>query len=159
MSAYRATVSWHHQGDEDFLGRRYSRAHVWSFDGGAEVQASASPHVVPLPYSVAAHVDPEEAFIVALASCHMLFFLSLAAGAGFVVESYTDCAEGVLARDETGALAMTDILLSPCVRYRGVVPTPRAEELLHESAHAACFLANSVKTRISVEPALAAPDS
>ena len=148
MSRYTATIEWKRRDNESFVDLKYSRAHQWRFDGGAQVAASASPHIVPLPHSVAANVDPEEAFIASLSSCHMLMFLSLAAKRGFVVDSYTDEAEGVLERDDTGHLAMTNVTLMPHVIYRGQPPDPETEHALHHSAHEGCFIANSVKTQV-----------
>jgi organic hydroperoxide reductase OsmC/OhrA len=148
MSRHRATVEWKRGDDEAFIDQKYSRAHLWSFDGGAQIAASASPHVVPLPYSVSANIDPEEAFVASLSSCHMLFFLSLAAKNGFVVDSYVDAAEGLMGRHEEGGLSMTVVTLVPRVRYRGQRPDRAMEEALHHQAHEACFIANSVKTRV-----------
>ncbi len=152
VSRYRAVITWQRNGAV-FTDHRYSRAHRWTFDGGVEVPASASPHVVPLPHSVEAAVDPEEAFVAALASCHMLWFLSLAAGRGFVIESYRDEATGVLAEDERGKLAMTRVTLRPAVSFAGGRRPSAAEyDALHAAAHAECFIANSVKTDVRCEP-------
>lgn len=151
MSEYYATVDWQRAG-QDFLGRRYSRGHDWLFDGGVTVPASSSPHIVPVPMSVEANVDPEEAFVASLASCHMLFFLDFASRAGFVVDRYVDQAVGTLARDEQGRLAMTEVVLKPRVIFSGDTQ-PDAEQLdhLHHQSHDACFIANSVRTEIRVE--------
>jgi len=119
MSAYRATVRWQRAHDEPFVDQRYHRAHRWSFDGGAEVAGSSSPQVVPLPMSDPAGVDPEEAFVAALSSCHLLWFLSIAAAAGLVVESYRDEAVGTLARNAAGQLAMIRVVLHPRVAFAG----------------------------------------
>jgi organic hydroperoxide reductase OsmC/OhrA len=148
MSRYTATIEWKRRDSESFVDLKYSRAHHWRFDGGAQVAASASPHIVPLPHSVAANVDPEEAFVASLSSCHMLMFLSLAAKRGFVVDSYTDEAEGVLERDDTGHLSMTSVTLMPHVVYRSQAPDRETEHALHHSAHEGCFIANSVKTQV-----------
>src|SRR5262245_60142944 len=118
MSAYTAVIRWARDG-ATFTDNRYNRGHRWTFDGGIEVAASASPHVVPLPLSVAAAVDPEEAFVAALASCHMLWFLSIAAKRGFVVESYKDEAAGVMAKNAAGKIAMTKVTLHPEVAFTG----------------------------------------
>lgn len=136
-----------------FVDSRYSRGHYWEFDGGVRVSASSSPHVVPLPYSVAAAVDPEEAFVAALSSCHMLWFLSLAAERGYVVDGYRDAAIGRMGRDAAGKLAMLEVTLRPAVTFAGP-QAPSAVDLaaLHEAAHAECFLAHSVKTQIRCEP-------
>lgn len=146
MSAFGATVSWE-RGEARFTDNRYSRAHRWTFDGGASVAASSSPHVVPLPMSVEENVDPEEAFVAALASCHMLFFLSLAAREGLVVDSYSDAAEGVLGKID-GALQVTRVVLHPRIACAGEPPSRETETALHHRAHEQCFLANSVKTVI-----------
>lgn len=147
MSRYTATVAWQRRSDEAFVDQKYSRGHEWRFDGGAVVAASSSPHIVP-KHSVEANVDPEEAFIASLSSCHMLFFLSFAAAQGFVVDDYTDESEGTLTRNADGQMAMTEIVLAPRVTYQGRAPDRATEEALHHKAHEACFLANSVKTRI-----------
>ena len=150
MSQHSATVYW--QCDGDFLAGRYSRAHVWRFDGGANVAASSSPHVVPVPLSDAAAVDPEEAFVASLASCHMLWFLDIAARRGQRVESYADEALGVMARNAEGRLAMTEVTLRPRVVFTDPAPAREAIDALHHEAHEACFIAASVRTRISVDP-------
>jgi organic hydroperoxide reductase OsmC/OhrA len=152
MAEYTATVSWERKG-EVFTDNRYSRAHVWAFDGGLSVPASASPHVVPLPMCDPAGVDPEEAFIAAISSCHMLWFLSIAAKRGFLVEAYTDRAVAVMERIEQGRLAITRATLRPEIRFGGS-KGPTAEEMraMHDEAHERCFIANSVNTRIAVEP-------
>lgn len=152
MSHYTAEVHWERE-DADFAAGRYRRRHRWRFDGGAEVPASASPHVVPLPWSDPAGVDPEEAFVASLASCHMLWFLSLAAQAGYVVDRYSDRADGVLARNAAGKQAMTEVTLRPRAVFAGApLPTREQLEALHHAAHEACFIANSVTTRVRCEP-------
>ena len=150
MGAYHATVSWTLEG-ESFLDQRYSRGHEGSFDGGAVVPASASPHIVPLPHSVAENVDPEEAYVASLSSCHMLFFLSLAAEAGIVVEDYRDEAVGYLEKTGDG-YAMTRVVLRPAATYGGD-RQPTAEEVaeLHHRAHEQCFIANSVRSVITTD--------
>src|SRR5262245_22696752 len=146
MSAHEATIHWRRK-DERFTDGRYSRAHTWRFDGGAVVPASASPQVVRAPYSSAEAVDPEEAFVASLSSCHMLWFLSIAAEAGYVVDEYTDEARGTLAKDASGRQAMTEVVLRPRVTFAGEKrPSAEALDALHHRAHEACFLANSVKT-------------
>lgn len=157
MASHTATVTWRRKSTEAFLDNKYSRGHLWQFDGGAEVQASASPHIVPLPYSIAANVDPEEAYIAALSSCHMLFFLSLTASAGFVVDDYADHAVGTMAKDAAGRTVVTEVVLSPVARYKDAAPPREVEEHLHHKAHEACFLANSVKTEITVQLPEAVP--
>lgn len=152
MAEHTAVVEWSRDGAA-FTDHRYSRGHRWLFDGGVEVPASASPHVVPLPMSVPAAVDPEEAFVASLSSCHMLWFLSIAAKRGFVIDSYRDEAVGVLAQDAFGKLAMASVTLHPDVRFGGDL-RPTADDLatMHHEAHDACFLARSVKTEIRCEP-------
>lgn len=145
---YEATVLWQRPADAAFTDGRYSRAHAWRFDGGAEVPASSSPQVVPLPFSSAAAVDPEEAYVASLASCHMLFFLSIAARKRFVVDRYSDTAEGVMEKGADGKIAVTRVVLNPRVTYAGPGPDRATEEEIHHAAHAQCFLANSVKTEI-----------
>ncbi len=151
MSAYLATIRWE-RGDQPFIDERYSRGHTWSFDGGVEVPGSSSPHVVPLPYSQANAVDPEEAFVASLSSCHMLWFLQIAAKRGFCIDSYVDAAEGVMARNAEGKLAMTRVTLRPRAVFAGnPVPTAGDIEAMHHKAHAECFIANSVKTQVHCE--------
>lgn len=152
MGEYTAFIEWKRAG-ASFADNRYSRKHVWRFDGGIEVAASSSPQVVPIPMSAAAAVDPEEAFVASLSSCHMLWFLSIAAKRGFVVESYRDDAVGVLARNSTGKMAMTLVTLRPAVEFAGD-RFPAADELItmHHEAHEQCFIANSVHTEVRCEP-------
>lgn len=151
MSEHTAGVRWQMSG-EDFAKGRYSRAHEWRFDGGAIVAASASPQVVRAPWSDAAGVDPEEAFIAAIASCHMLWFLSLAAERGFVVERYEDDAVGTMARVAPQRMAITDVVLRPRIAFVGAAPDAAQLAGLHEGAHERCFIANSVRAQIRVEP-------
>lgn len=149
---YVTTVRWERR-EALFTDNRYSRAHTWEFDGGATVPASSSPHVVPLPYSEASHVDPEEAFVAALASCHMLFFLSHAARGGFVVDRYTDRAAGVMTQHEAGKQWIGTVTLRPHTRFAGPrVPDQAIVQALHHQAHEDCFIANSVKTTILCLP-------
>ena len=150
MSQYKVLIKWHRNGAA-FTDNRYSRGHSWNFDGGIEIQASASPHVVPLPLSVEEAVDPEEAFVAALASCHMLWFLSIAAKQGFVVESYQDEATGVLAKNSDGKLAMTQVTLYPRLVFAGKRPSADQHEAMHREAHEECFIASSVKTDVRCE--------
>ncbi len=153
MSTYTATIRWSRDGADAFAKGQYSRAHEWAFDGGAVVPASASPHVVPAPWSDAAGVDPEEAFIASLSSCHMLFFLDFARRGGFTIDSYVDEAEGELGKLADGRMAMTRVTLRPKVIWSGEAPDAGAIANFHHRAHEACFIANSVTTHISVEPA------
>ena len=151
MSTYTATIAWQRAG-QAFSDRRYSRAHQWQFDG-LSVPGSSSPQVVPLPMSDAAAVDPEEAFVASLSSCHLLWFLDLACRAGWVVDDYSDAATGVLAKDAQGRLAMTVVTLRPVVRFAGARQPDAAEiHRLHHAAHDACFIANSVRTDVRCEP-------
>jgi len=151
MSEYHAVVTWDRKGAA-FTDNRYSRAHVWQFDGGVEVPASSSPHVVPVPMSNAAAVDPEEAFVAALSSCRMLWFLSIAAKRGLVVDHYVDDAVGVMAKNAEGKLAMTVVTLRPQARFAGErIPTAGDIEAMHHEAHEKCFIANSVKTEVRCE--------
>jgi organic hydroperoxide reductase OsmC/OhrA len=155
MATHIATIRWQ-LGAADFAGKRYSRAHTWHFDGDAVVAASSSPHVVPLPMSDASAVDPEEAFVASLASCHMLWFLDIAARAGFSVESYEDAADGHMGRNAAGKLVVDVVTLRPRTRFAGArVPDAQALAALHHEAHEECFLANSVRCEIRCEPALA----
>lgn len=152
MSTYTATVHWERQ-QQDFLRQRYSRRHTWAFDGGLQVPASSSPSVVPLPWSDPQAVDPEEAFVASLSSCHMLWFLSLAAGDGWQVESYVDHAQGVMARNAEGRLAMTVVTLRPEVRFDpSHLPEQAQVNDLHHRAHEACFIAHSVRSEVRVQP-------
>ena len=149
---HRAVIEWE-RGGARFSDRRYSRGHRWRFDGGVTVAASASPHIVRAPYSVAEAVDPEEAFVASLASCHMLFFLSLAAEGGFVVDTYHDEAVGELAPDADGRVMMTTVTLRPLVRFGGDrQPSPAEVAALHHRAHDECFLARSLTTDVRCEP-------
>ena len=146
------TVSWEAD-TARFVDGRYSRAHVWTFDGGAVVPASSSPEVVPTPYADPAGVDPEEAFVAALASCHMLWFLSIAAKRGFSVRSYRDTAEGTMAAGSDGRLRMVRVTLRPhTVFSAGKTPTAEVLDELHHQAHHECFIANSVTTELTTIP-------
>ncbi|MFI8483249.1 OsmC family protein [Pseudomonas sp. NPDC078700] len=152
MSEYTAKVMWH-RGTQGFLNNRYSRAHSWQFDGGIQVPASSSPHVVPLPYSDPAAVDPEEAFVASLSSCHMLWFLGLAAKQGFEVNEYEDNPVGLMAKNAQGRMAMTVVTLFPRVAFTAA-SSPTKEQLieLHHRAHDQCFIANSVLTKVQCHP-------
>lgn len=148
---YAATVVWKRGEDESFSDHRYSRGHMWSFDGGIDVPGSASPSVVPLPFSREDAVDPEEAFVAALSSCHMLTFLSIAAKKRFVVDSYEDKALGVMTKNENGKLFVSKVTLDPTIEFSGdKIPTPEQIADMHHLAHKECFLANSVLTEIVV---------
>lgn len=146
-----ATISWQRDGAA-FTDNRYSRAHEWRFDGGAVVKASSSPHVVRVPMSDASAVDPEEAFVASLSSCHMLWFLSLSASQGWVVDGYRDEAVGTMAKNGAGKLAMTVVILRPQVTFAGNSPSEEQLRELHHRAHEECFIASSVKTEVRCEP-------
>jgi organic hydroperoxide reductase OsmC/OhrA len=150
MSEHRATIHWTHR-TGDFLKGRYSREHTWTFDGGATVSASAAPSNVPVPFSNAAHVDPEEAYVAAIASCHMLSFLFVAMKAGFEVASYADEAVGLMTKNDHGVLWVSSVSLGPTIVYGGVKqPSEDEQRRLHHAAHEQCFIANSVRTAITV---------
>ena len=152
MSEHKAEVVWSRDGAA-FTDNRYSRGHHWRFDGGVEVAASSSPTVIPVPMSVAAAVDPEEAFVASLSSCHMLWLLSVAAKHGFIVESYRDKPVGVMGKDASGNLAMTCVTLRPDILFAGEQrPTKDQVIALHEEAQGRCFIANSVRTEVRCEP-------
>lgn len=150
MSEHIATVEWI-RGDQTFIDNRYSRAHDWRFDGGARVRGSSAPTSVPLPMSDPAAVDPEEALVAALSSCHMLFFLAYAAKAGLVVDRYTDEATGVLGRDERGKTSITTVTLRPRVLFVGDEPEIAVIDDLHHRAHQACYIANSIRAEVRIE--------
>jgi len=152
MSQYTATITWERHG-QLFTDNKYSRGHRWTFDGGVDVPASSSPHVVKLPLSVAEAVDPEEAFVASLSSCHMLSFLWVAARQGFTVERYVDEAVGTLAKNAAGKQAMTVVTLRPRVAFAGDKrPTAEQHAAMHGEAHHLCFIANSVTTDVRCEP-------
>jgi organic hydroperoxide reductase OsmC/OhrA len=153
MSQHKATIHWQNSGG-DFLRGKYSREHTWSFDGGVTVPASPAPESVPAPYSNPAHVDPEEAFVASVSSCHMLTFLYVAYRQGFQVESYHDEAIGVMTKNDRGIPWVSAITLHPKIVYGGEKrPTSANEEHLHHQAHEQCFIANSIKTEVTVSPA------
>lgn len=154
MSEYFASLRWQ-RGDQPFSDRRYSRRHQMHFDGGAVVPASSSPHSVRVPFSDPAAVDPEEAFVAALSSCHLLWFLDIACRAGWIVDDYRDDAVGVMAQDERGRPAITVVTLRPAVRFCGDRRPDAAEiERLHHAAHEQCFIANSVRSEVRCEPVI-----
>ena len=150
MSEHKATIRWTRT-SPDFLNGKYSREHTWAFDGGVTVPASPSPAVVPAPYSNPAHVDPEEAFVAAVSSCHMLTFLYLASREGFQVDSYIDEAVGVMTKNEKGIPWVSLVTLHPKIVYSGEkLPTPAEERHFHHSAHEQCYIANSIKSEVRV---------
>ncbi|MEC5159191.1 organic hydroperoxide reductase OsmC/OhrA [Janthinobacterium sp. CG_23.3] len=153
MQQFEAKLVWE-RGQQGFADQRYSRAHEWSFDGGLRVPASSSPLSVPPPMSNPANLDPEEALVAAASSCHMLFFLSIAAQRGFVVDRYSDHAVGELARNAEGRVAMTRITLRPSIAFSGAaLPDAAARAAIHHLAHQKCYIANSLKTDIVVAEA------
>ena len=154
MATYHAEITWTRDATpQDFLKNRYSRRHLLRFDGGAQLAGSSSPHVVPLPWSDAAAVDPEEAFVASLSSCHMLWFLYIAGQRGFCVERYFDAASGVMGKNARGRMAMTEVTLKPDVQFSGEKRPTRAEiDEMHHRAHEECFIANSVTTDVRCAP-------
>ena len=157
MGTYTADIVWS-RGDQDFLSNRYSRRHVIRFDGGVELPGSSSPHVVPVPLSDPSAVDPEEAFVASIASCHMLWFLSIAAKRKYCVDRYADTAVGVMGRNAAGKEYVARVTLHPEVAFSGErIPGPDELDALHHRAHEECFIANSVLTEIRCEPVVTAP--
>ncbi len=153
MSEYSATIEWERAPEAPFIDKKYSRGHSLKFDGGITVPASASPHSVPAPHSIAAAVDPEEAFVASLSSCHLLWFLAIAARQGFVVDRYSDAATGTLAQGPSGRWMMTRVILRPHVSFTtGKRPTTAEFEAMHHEAHEECYIANSVTTEVVCEP-------
>ena len=150
---HAATVEWT-RGDQAFVDQKYSRAHVWRFDGGAVVPGSSSPAGVPLPYSDASAVDPEEAMIASLSSCHMLWFLAVAAKAGWVVDRYLDDASGELDRDEAGKRYLARVTLAPVTTFAGPAPSQDALDALHHVAHDHCEMAHSVRAAITIRASI-----
>jgi organic hydroperoxide reductase OsmC/OhrA len=151
LMQFEAKVVWK-RGSQAFLDQRYDRAHEWQFDGGLHVPASSSPLSVPLPMSNPANLDPEEALVAAVSSCHMLFFLSLAAKSGFSVDHYSDHALGRLGKNAEHKMALTSITLRPHILFSGAMqPDPQQLVALHHAAHEQCYIANSLKTDVRVE--------
>jgi organic hydroperoxide reductase OsmC/OhrA len=151
MSEYQARIRWNRQSDERFVDSRYSRAHVWEFDGGVVVPASSAVSSVPLPYSKPENVDPEEGFVATISSCHMLTYLYLAGKAGFMVDSYDDLAVGHMTKNAKGRLAVTTVRLEPRIVFSGSkLPSDADVARLHHDAHEECYIANSVLTEITV---------
>lgn len=148
---YTATVAWTRPEGARFTDNRYSREHQWRFDGGTVVPASSSPLVVPPPLSSAAAVDPEEAFVASLSSCHMLFFLFHAAKKGFVIERYEDAAVGTMGKNGEGRTAMLKVVMRPRITWEGKAPTAEELDALHRQSHLDCYIANSVKCEVVVE--------
>jgi len=152
MAEYIAEITWI-RGEQDFLSNKYSRRHTVRFDAGVDVPGSSSPHVVPAPYSDTSAVDPEEMLVASLSSCHMLWFLSIAAKRKFVVDKYTDAAVGVMSKNDAGKLYMSLVTLRPNVQFSGEkLPSKSDIEAIHHLAHGECFIANSVRTEVRCEP-------
>lgn len=155
MAEYTAEIHWQ-RGEQDFAANRYSRAHRLRFDGGLDIAGSSSPHVVPLPWSDPAALDPEEAFVASIASCHMLWFLALAAKDGWCVDDYRDHAEGVMRKNANGKLFVSRVTLRPAVVFSAIRrPDGPAIAALHQRAHEECFIANSILTEVVCEPVAA----
>ncbi|MFZ1388907.1 MAG: OsmC family protein [Thiolinea sp.] len=149
---YTAEIIWE-RGNQNFLDNRYSRKFLLKFDGGIEIAGSSSPLVVPLPFSEPQAVDPEEAFVSAISSCHMLWFLSIAAKHGFVVDTYHDQSVGMMKPNEHKKYWVAEVTLQPKILFSGAkMPSAAELEQLHDEAHEECFIANSVKTRIMIKP-------
>jgi organic hydroperoxide reductase OsmC/OhrA len=150
MAEHTTIIRWQCTGP-DFLKGKYSREHTWRFDGGFQMPASPAPSIVPTPYSNPAHVDPEEAYVASISSCHMLTFLHVASRQGFQVDSYEDEAVGTMAKNEQGVLWISSVVLNPRIVYSGAkLPTPVDEGRLHHLAHEQCFIANSIKSEVTV---------
>ena len=148
---YTATLTWQKQPGEEFEKGRYSRVHQWMFDGGMKIAASSSPTVVPVPMSDASLIDPEEAFLASLSSCHLLFFLSIAAKKKLIVEKYQDHVQGIMGKNEEGKMAMLTVTLNPVVSFSAEnMPSQETIRQIHELAHDSCYIANSVKTKIEI---------
>ncbi|HEY5805446.1 MAG TPA: OsmC family protein [Lysobacter sp.] len=147
MSEHRASIHWlRNEAPFDYEG--YPRDHEWAFDGGQRITGSAAPEYLGSPQGV----DPEEALVAALSSCHMLTLLAIAAKKGWVVDDYRDEAVGTLEKNSEGRIAVTRVVLRPRITFApGKAPDAEALAKLHESAHRNCFIANSVKTDVTVE--------
>ncbi len=152
MAKHYATIRWFASPGEDFARGQYSRAHSWNFDGLTNVAASASPHIVPMPWANPNAVDPEEAFVASVSSCHMLFFLDFARRAGVVVTGYEDEAEGEMQQGSDGKMRITRVTLRPKIAFGGEEPGQAVIDELHHKAHEACFIANSITSEIMIEP-------
>ena len=151
MGSYTATIAWERDRQQPFTDLRFGRGHQWSFDGGVSIRASSSPHVVPR-FSDPAGVDPEEALVASLSSCHMLTFLYLAAKRGLVVNSYQDTAEGVMSKNEAGRFWVSRVTLKPRIDWEGARPSADSVDELHHAGQDECFIANSVRTEVRCEP-------
>ncbi|GAA6167032.1 OsmC family protein [Sessilibacter corallicola] len=152
MSDHFALVKWTRRKSEVFTNNKYSRRHIWQFDEGIQVPASVAPSLVVPPYSSADAVDPEEAFVASLSSCHMLFFLSIAARQHLVVDSYTDHAVGTMEINNVGRISITKVILRPKVVFQGEnVPSYDQVKAIHDNSHQQCFIANSVNTEVIID--------
>ena len=152
MEPYTAEIIWS-RGDQNFLDNKYSRRHILHFDAGIDVPGSSSPRIVPAPYSDISAIDPEEAFVASISSCHMLWFLFVAAKAGFVVDHYVDSAIGVMEKNAQGKLAISVVTLRPHANFSGEkLPTNFDIDKMHHQAHEKCYIANSVKSEVRCEP-------
>lgn len=148
---YSAKILWQKKDSEIFTDGKYNRVHEWLFDGGMRIAASPSPSVVPLPMSDDKLIDPEEAFVASISSCHMLFFLSIAARRKLIVNHYEDNAGGIMGKNEEGKMAMLSVTLNPVIIFSEAnIPSQQIIDAIHEEAHESCFIANSVKTTITV---------
>ena len=152
MEQYCAKVVWN-RGEQNFSDNKYSRGHEWKFDGGLTVPASSAPSSVPLPFSVAENIDPEEALVAALSSCHMLFFLAFASKQGFIVDSYEDNAAGIMEKNEKRRMSITRIELRPHTVFSGsTIPTEEQILALHHLSHEHCYIANSIRAEVVITP-------
>jgi organic hydroperoxide reductase OsmC/OhrA len=146
MSEHKVTLRWE-RGGAEFSYQTYPRDHIWSFDGGHTMTGTAAPAYLGTP----ANVDPEEAFVASLSSCHMLTFLAIACKQKFALDSYGDEAIGYMEKNAEGKMAITRVELHPTLSWSGD-RIPSAEELdkMHHAAHENCFIANSVRTNVRV---------
>jgi organic hydroperoxide reductase OsmC/OhrA len=151
MSEHRATIAWERRSSE-FAYNTYNRSHTVDYGGGIRVPATAAPANIP-PTAIEGHgMDPEQAFVGALSSCHMLWFLHMACRANYVVDRYEDEASGVLEKNAEGRMAITRVTLRPVVRFAGRAPSAEEHAQLHEGAHQRCFVSNSVTTDVTIAP-------
>jgi organic hydroperoxide reductase OsmC/OhrA len=154
VHTYTAHILWN-RGEQPFVDNRFSRRHIISFDGGVVLPGSSSPHVTRVPFSDPSAVDPEETFVSSLSSCHMLWFLYIAASRKFRVDRYSDQADGAMEKNERGKLMMSVVTLRPDVSFSGEkLPTHAEVIAMHHEAHGECFIANSVLTEVRCEPVL-----
>jgi organic hydroperoxide reductase OsmC/OhrA len=151
MSTYSAKISWKVDSPDTFTKGRYTRGHMWTFDGGTVVPASSSPHSVQTPFSIEEAVDPEEALVAAASSCHMLSFLWVASRQGFSIESYEDDAFGEMTKDGDGKEWISRITLKPTIVWIGNAPENEQLDRLHHEAHELCYIANSIRSEVVVE--------